>query len=191
MTREEWLNAAAKLMAPHFNAAGYPAPANLRMTCGFPSRSALSGKKQRIGECWSAESSGDKHFEVFISPTLDKPVEVLATLVHEIAHAAVGLKHKHKGPFTKCVRALHLEGKPTATFGGDAFKQHIANAALMHLGDYPHARLIASSNGKKQSTRLVKCMCPECGYTVRTTRQWIDGPGAPICPTDKVAMEEA
>lgn len=33
----------------------------------------------------------------------------------------------------------------------------------------------------KQSTRLKKCECGECGYTVRVTQKWLDV-GAPHCP---------
>lgn len=41
---------------------------------------------------------------------------------------------------------------------------------------------VGSSNAKKkQSTRLVKAACGECGYTVRVTRRWLEV-GAPHCP---------
>lgn len=33
----------------------------------------------------------------------------------------------------------------------------------------------------KQSTRLIKAYCDECGYTVRVTRKWIRV-AFPICP---------
>ena len=44
------------------------------------------------------------------------------------------------------------------------------------------------SGPAKQGTRMVKLTAPDCGYTVRTTRKWIDQ-GAPMCPHG-VAMEE-
>lgn len=34
----------------------------------------------------------------------------------------------------------------------------------------------------KQSARLIKCVCPECGYIARTTRKWLDERGPPHCP---------
>jgi len=34
---------------------------------------------------------------------------------------------------------------------------------------------------KKQSTRLIKCVCPECGYTARITHIWLDT-GNVTCP---------
>lgn len=187
--REEWLNKAARLMAPHFVRAGHPLPQRVRMTCGFPSRMALSTKKRRIGECWDASASGDKHSEVFISPMLADGVKVLGVLAHELSHAAVGVECGHKGPFAKLVKALGLEGKPTQASEGAAFKQSIADPIMGKLGAYPHAELIASATAKKQTTRMIKCVCPECGYTVRTTRAWLDL-GAPICPMDEIGMEE-
>ena len=57
-------------------------------------------------------------------------------------------------------------------------------------GDYPHGALNSLPDGtKKQSTRLVKVLCPGCGYTLRTTRKWLDERGAPICPCNLKPME--
>ena len=80
-------------------------------------------------------------------------------------------------------------GKLTATTPGDAFK-HNAALILSTLGPLPHARLNAthSTGPKKQGTRLLKALCPTCGYKVRVTRQWLDKAGAPHCP-DHGSME--
>jgi hypothetical protein len=52
------------------------------------------------------------------------------------------------------------------------------------LGRYPHAAINPGSKSKlKQSTRMIKLECPDCGYTVRTTRKWIDQ-GMPTCPCE-------
>lgn len=191
-TREQWLERALTALRPWFKAkAKLAIPRKVKATCGFPSKLALSQKKQRIGECWSDKASAGKVFEIFISPCLDKPLEVLETLAHEAAHATVGLKEKHNATFKRCAVAIGLEGPMTATTGGDVFKQ-FAKKALPKLGRYPHARLkVSSSTEKKQSTRLLKCECDECGYTVRVTSVWIDLAGAPICPLDEVQMEVA
>lgn len=45
------------------------------------------------------------------------------------------------------------------------------------------------SRGVGSGSRLVKAACQQCGYTVRVTRKWL-AVGAPICPTDNVAMTE-
>jgi hypothetical protein len=53
------------------------------------------------------------------------------------------------------------------------------NALLVKPRPYPHAT-IDKSGRKKQATRMLKVVCPECDYTVRTTQQWIDT-RLPIC----------
>jgi hypothetical protein len=41
----------------------------------------------------------------------------------------------------------------------------------------------------KQSTRLIKLTAACCGYTVRTTRKWVDQ-GYPLCPHGQPMHEE-
>jgi hypothetical protein len=193
MTRESWLGALARQLAPVFKAAGAPIPDNIRVTCGFPSHAALNGnKRQTIGQCWSSSASRDKHFEIMVSPVIDDLTVVAATLAHELVHAAVGLEHGHKGQFRKVALAIGLQGRMTATEAGDAFKRHLTEIVAA-IGPYPHARLDAnaqSSGPKKQASRLLKCECEECGYTVRITRVWIEKVGLPCCP-DHGEMQES
>ena len=190
-TREEWLSAAISLFHPHFERLNAPLPGKIRVTCGFPSKSALSRKNRRIGECWSPKASADSTTEIMISPTLGQDrVEILGVLAHELCHAAVGLDAGHKGPFKRLATSLKLEGKMAATKVGDAFKLHFAESMLTTLGPYPHGPLNPSQKeAKKQSTRMLKCVCPDCGYTVRTTAKWLDDIGPPFCPDGMVKME--
>ena len=189
--REAWLAAAVGLMTPLFKSKGYTVPA-LRVSCGWPSVKGLSQKKRRIGECWSPLASTDKVPQIFISPWLKDVATnngVLGVLVHEVVHAAVGVEHGHKGPFKKCATGLGLTGKMTATVVGPELLPTIESWAKS-LGEYPHGKLDLNRRPvKKQTTRLVKCECGECGYTVRTTRKWLDEVGAPICPHNKKAMK--
>jgi hypothetical protein len=48
---------------------------------------------------------------------------------------------------------------------------------------------MSTFTAKKQTTRLLKCECAECGYTARVTAKWIKDSGAPMCPTDQVLMQ--
>lgn len=179
--REEWLSQLTLIFgATIFPDAGYHVPEELRVTCGFPSRSA-TGKRRAIGQCFDAVASDDKHFEIFISPTISDPMEVADTLAHEIIHATVGIKAKHGKLFVACMKKIGLEGKPTATVAGDAFKQRVT-PLLAQVGKYPHATLNPLMMLKKQSTRLMKVVCRDCGYTARVTRKWLDDVGAPLCP---------
>ena len=113
---------------------------------------------------------------------VDDPLQVFATLVHELAHAATD-GDGHGARFVRCVRGLWLEGKPTATVAGETFKKNFANL-LDSLGDYPHARLNIEAVRKKQSTRMLKAACPSCGYTVRLSQYWANQ-GLPVCPNDR------
>ena len=56
------------------------------------------------------------------------------------------------------------------------------------LGDYPHRALNFPPPRPSNATRA-KAKCPECGYEVSLLKRWADY-GAPICPKDKIRMEE-
>jgi len=196
--REHWLQLATMELRNVFEAAGFPLPEKVHLSVGFPSRGALSRSKRVIGQCWSHEVSADDVHHIFISPLLSDPVEVLATLVHELIHATVGTKHKHKGKFITAMKALGLAGKPTATVAGPELQKQLEDV-LETIGAYPHAALDPKelAKEKKQSTRMLKATCartPEpCSvnkkpYTVRLTRMHIDAFGAPVCPNCKVQM---
>lgn len=182
--REAWLLEVASLLQPEFQQVTLvKTPPKYRVSVGFPS----SGKRGKaIGECWAANLSKDAHHEIFIHPVLDEPVSVAATLTHEMAHAYAGLAAKHGPLFKKVVTPLGLVGPMKSTTAGDVFKQLIA-PILKKVGDYPHAALTTggvSSRGPKQSTRMIKVACGECGYTVRSSMKWILT-GVPACPNEE------
>lgn len=193
-TREQWLNAAAALIAKqygdafdtHFGDLGREHLANLKVSTGFPSRGGLTTV---IGQCWKSAASEDEvTHHIFINPRLTDLVEVMATLAHEMVHAADDGEHQHKGPFVKCVRDLGLEGKATATYAGDEFAEWCRSVSE-RLGQYPHVGLVPLTTEKKQSTRMLKVEAPCCGYVVRTTQKWLDV-GMPSCPCGN-EMEQA
>lgn len=179
--REEWLKTAVAELRPVFDAVSFTLPEKIRVTCGFPSSRARANNRF-IGEHWSPAASNDNHHEILISPVVDDPVQVFSTLVHELCHAATD-GHGHDRVFARCARSLWLEGKPTSTVAGETFKQNFANL-LESLGSYPHARLNIEALRKKQSTRMLKAVCPCCGYTVRLSQAWANQ-GLPVCPADQ------
>jgi hypothetical protein len=174
--RETWLNQITALyIRPHFQKAGYEIPANVRMSC------SLTSKKSAIGQCWDTSVSQDSTYEIFISPTIADSVRVVDILIHELAHAVVGIKNGHNKVFGKCARAVGLEGKLTATVASPELKGTITQW-VQTMGEYPHAVLSGEgTGGKKQSTRLLKAECPHCGYTVRLSRKWLEL-ATPECP---------
>lgn len=186
-TRENWLLAVAHGMAPQFAALDYELPP-FRITCGFPSRAATARTKRRIGECWIAAASEDEHHEILISPILIDPMEIAGVIAHELVHAVLPPNTGHKGKFPSICKALGLVGKPTSTMPGETFRATV-EPLLRSAGDYPHARLnVASDTPKKQGTRMIKCECGECGYTVRTTAKWLNAGGPPLCPCNSEPM---
>lgn len=177
-TREEWLHAYTDALKPLFAEQEKPVPKNVRLSIGWPSVRALSAKSRRIGECWDPSASADKAHEIFISPALHQE-HVGPTLVHELIHAAVGCKEGHKGLFRSLAINLGLEGKMTATKAGAELRKRL-NTIEEEIGEYPHAPLDRNMRGKKQTTRMLKLVCCECGYTVRTSQKWLDV-GMPTC----------
>lgn len=173
-TREEWLTRAAALLRPLFDEQGAGDYPRFRVSGGFPK----GGRGKTVGQAWTPEASGDETAELFISPEMDEPTRVLDILVHELVHAVVGNEHGHRGPFKELAKALGLEGKMTATVAGEELRERLEGIAAK-LGPYPHAsltRLVAS----RQSTRMLKVSCPECGCICRMTQKWLDA-GAPTC----------
>jgi hypothetical protein len=181
ITREQWLAKAAVKLTRRIEAAGFKMPEKVRYTCGFPSKSALAKKRQRIGECWDAGCSKDGTFEISVSPTQADATRVLDILLHEMIHSAVGLECGHKGNFKKCAVACGLDGKMTATTAGPELAKDLTKLAEQ-LGPYPHAKLEGrkSNAPKKQGTRMLKLECVDCGYVARTTKKWIET-GLPTC----------
>lgn len=176
-TREEWLNKALhKHVAPLLAKHGATVPKDCLVSVGFPGGGSA---RKRIGECWPRERSSKKVNEIFINPTIsDNPVRMLDILVHEAIHAADNCESGHKGFFMRTAKAVGLEGKMTATHAGTELNAWI-HAAIKKLPKLDHSKLDLSGR-KKQTTRMVKVECMDCGYTLRTTQKWIDI-GVPTC----------
>jgi len=180
-TRESWLQNFVAFWQPHSEKLGYPLP-EVRVSCGFPSRGGLSTKKRTLGQCWSWEASTSGVHEIFISPLIDDPIEALAVLVHELGHAAVGVKEKHGKTFGAYCKAAGLIGKPASTSASPEL-EHFLRANLEALGEYPHHKLDPSKIEKETKAaagRFLKAECPECKYTIRTTAKWLKV-GLPQC----------
>lgn len=184
ITREEWLDKAVAKLEPLFLDIKQPLPPKVRVSCGWPSSKGLSSKNKVIGECWHSDATADGIPQIFISPTLTDPVKVLGVLVHELIHA-MGIKG-HKKDFRAVALLIGLEGKMTATEPGKVLEGKLMKIAHF-LGEYPHVELQGSIR-PKQSTRLLKAWCTECGYTVRVTRKWLDI-AAPTCTVCETEME--
>lgn len=178
-TREQWLNEAVTHLRQDFREIGVGLPDNIRVSCAW----SKNAKKGAVAWCWKSENSGDGTTEIQVSPEVADPASVLGNIVHELIHAADNNASKHSGFFRETAKRVGLSGKMTATVPGDALANRL-NGLAIELGDYPHAILNPSSaadDKPKQTTRMLKAVCPQEGYTVRLTRKWVDV-GLPYCP---------
>lgn len=193
LNREAWLEALVEKLRLHFADSGYPLGEKVHISVGFPSKMGLSRKKRRIGECWSPGGS-QKEPHIFISPLIEDGLTVGGVVVHELGHAVLPPKTKHGPAFQKFMKAIGLEGKPTATIASEDLNLRL-QALIEEIGPYPHAPLDpgAFEEEKPQTTRMLKLACPEHeDYIVRASRKVIEL-GEPICGIEACGkvMEEA
>lgn len=178
MNREAWLTQLIDALRPMFTEAGYEIPA-VRVSCSWPSKSI----RKRIAECWHSEASADGSRQIFISPVLGTEAEIADIMVHELIHACLPSGTGHKKPFKDAMKALGLVGKATSTHAGEELARRL-NGTIKPLGKYPHAVLNLSEQEKKQTTRMLRLCCSECGCIVRTTQKWVNEYDADLwkCP---------
>ena len=175
-TREEWLSVFVRYMRPVFAAAGSPLPEKIRISCAFPVRTTKA-----IGQILPHQWSADGTREIFISPVLSDAARVCDVVIHELVHAALPDNCGHGKAFRRLALKLGLTGKMTATTAGDQLRAWLESIIPVFLGQYPHSKVASLDTGKKQTTRLIKLQCPACEMIIRTTRQWLEEIGAPVC----------
>lgn len=182
--RESWLLAATDLLREGiFREQGAKVP-DVRVSVGFPGGGSA---RKRIGEYWHASACTDAIPQIFISPVLGDGLQAIDVLVHELVHACTP-GSGHKKPFKALGTKVGLVGPARSMGAGEALKLRLNALISDKLGPYPHAS-INLQDRKKQGTRMLKCECSACGYTVRTTTKWIETLGAPLCPCNNKTME--
>lgn len=179
-TREEWLLNATKELRPLFKKHGHAIPTKIMMGCGWPK----GGKMEVIGQCFGKSWTNNGTTHIFISPTQGDNIAVLAILVHELVHAAVGCEEKHGGKFKTMARALGLEGKLTHT---TVSKKSILYPTLSKiskkLGKYPHSKMVLKAKPTKDKyvwPRLMSLNFEE--YTFQMSPKLIAEYGMPKDP---------
>lgn len=184
LNREQWLQKATELLRDGiFLKSPTPIP-RIHVSVGFP-----GGKSPAkvIGQHWHPKASKDGISHVFVSPVNKGSLEVLETLAHECVHACVP-DANHGPAFKKIALAIGFLGPMKTTPAGAQLKQDL-KAIIKTLGEIPHSHLtLRDPTKKKQTTRMIKSVCEECGYPVRTSRQWIEMLGAVLCPCNGMPM---
>lgn len=66
----------------------------------------------------------------------------------------------------------------SATLPHDGIEFNSLHSILENLGEFPSNPL--DTEIKKDTVRQIKCVCPSCGFTMRTSRRWIEK-GLPTC----------
>lgn len=187
-TREAWLNAAVDKLRSEIFGEKYTVP-GVRVSVGWPG--GRGPKANTIGQCWPGEAASDSVGQIFISPVLIDPVNVLETLVHEMIHAINHANGEtgHRGPFKRIAEPIGLEGKMTATHAGEELAEKLATIGN-ELGKYPHAAINLADKPKVQKTYMRKVVClSEPDYFIRMTEGKIEEYGTPICPCHHEPME--
>lgn len=183
-TREQWLRVASHEMASWLPEVGEQLDPHIAPAmCGWPK--GRHGAGRAIGECYhpGAMPKQEHLRPIFICPTLDNPVEVLATLLHELVHAALPAKTAHKKRFKDAVFGLGLAGKATATFCEEGTPlYHRLQALIERLGPYPHSAMALRRQVKKgggwpryKSTEIE-------GYKVLVSPKMLEEHGPPLDP---------
>lgn len=210
-TREAWLRAAIEVFRPRFSMVGFPLPEEVRISIGFGSIGARQENAQVLGVTYSRAATDDKVNEIFISPTEADTAKMLGTVLHELIHVTLDNEDGHGGRFAEIATRLGFLGPMTHTPESVELSAELVTVAAA-LGEYPGSALRIPSrvpagqpipvgpDGKPvkvhsgpgtQGTRMIKVSCshPVCdanGYSVRTTRKWLDLYGAPLCPGSEV-----
>jgi SprT-like family len=185
ITREAWLQEAVKRLHPWFAARGHQLPV-CQVSCGFASTGVRSG---HIGQCWSSKSSPGGVNQIFISPALIDPVEVLDTLVHELVHAVDDCEHKHGKEFRKIALSVGLVGPMRGATAGPDLKMQLGELAptlARDIGPYPHEGLTVPRK-KRRQTQRPQARCSECGFTVPMLKKFLHV-GPPLCPVHRTDM---
>lgn len=183
-SREEWLRQASVKMA------GWLAEIDLQLdpsiapvSVGFPK--IAHGKGKAIGVCHvrGACPADERLRPIFICPTLgDAVMDVLPTLLHELAHAALPPETGHRKPFADAMIKLGLAGKPTETFLEAGSPLHARMVALAaDLGPYPHVAMADSKRTRTKTwVRMISLTDPE--YRIDINMDILADHGAPMDP---------
>lgn len=140
------------------------APPSATITIGFPAKKR-SGKNMTIGECHydSMKNAGPTFGEenlIIIHPILlDRPVEALATLLHEMIHAALGPEVKaHGKEFQALAKRCGLQPPWTATTPDDALSKYLLGVAN-ELGPLPPGVYVPPPPKPKKPSALKRYTC--------------------------------
>lgn len=150
--REEWLEKAVELLRPIL------AEAELELG-KYTVATGPCGTKV-LGVCFNGSVAKDGETRhIIIDMSIEDPIVVLSTLLHEMVHAALPDSVHHNGPFKRAVQKLGMRGKPTvaAADPGTDLYDRLSRIAT-RLGHYPHVplKIERKRRGKRNRTPYPK-----------------------------------
>lgn len=194
ITREEYVTRFADmLMMRKLGPAGLDselesgAPLSTKIMCsvGWPDKGGAI-KKERgrvLAQCWSPRLNREGRVEIFINPTLEDPVDIGASLLHELLHGSVGQAEGHGPKFEEACRRVGLSGPPEATKPSEGLIAEL-KAMAEELGPNPHVAMEYEYKPNAMTLVKLECgnaECPRKGYSVRVTQAALAEDGAPYC----------
>ncbi len=147
-------------------------PVRITIVFGFPSRGSRDSRNKRIGEYAHQFMQGFPELPensglISLHPTIfNDPSRVLEVLLHEMIHAACP-NDGHRGAFPRIAKRVGLTGRMTATVAGPELKTKLDGFLADRLPPMPPGYGDLAPVRKKQSTRMRKYVCPECGQIIR------------------------
>jgi hypothetical protein len=139
---DTWLHALHLQLRPLFKRHGYKLPPYFQFHVGWPKgRSALA--EIHIGGQKEHRYDPEHPFTVFIRPTIDKPLEVAESLVHELIHAVLPPTLKgHPRAFQDACRRLglvmtHMNGHTEIDTGEHRWHNHPRRGAGTDVSEAP------------------------------------------------------
>ena len=188
MNREQWLTEIAFQVEPFFK--GFKLRP-YRVTCSWPSHGAFGNQRVVLGQCFSLEHSKAGVNEIFISPLMDKPLQVVGTLCHELAHVAAGPWANHGEGFLKVCRHVGItRGRARSIMPGDRL-----NGELNKQGEYPHKAIVPVMKKVARSQGMLRLECQGCGCVCMISVKWLDEAGCPTCgcglPMVKISSKDS
>lgn len=158
-TREAWLEKGIDLFRDYFKSHDVTLPSKLKVSCSWSS----SRSRITLGQIYYKTEDGIP--QIFISPTLKDPVDVLSVLAHELLHSAFP-GEGHQGLFAKAAHKIGFQSPLTKTTP-NAHLTGFCRGLSKVLGEYPHSK-VDPTELKKQTTRMLKIVCPmKCGNFAR------------------------
>jgi hypothetical protein len=199
VTREFWLQTFVAFLRAHFEDAGLALPPFVRVSVGWPSTRSRTAPGRRNHEYVAGATliAADGTPHIFISPLLTDVREVVATLVHELVHAVVGIRHGQA--FRDGMNKVGLAGPATATHANPTLMRTLGVLIRM-LPPYPHATLdVDIAKVRKPHVGYTTLLVAnhvyhvldgreaQCSYQVRATQRHLDL-GLPLCPHGEPLM---